>query len=48
MANGWNAAFDCMVCQYGHLLNSLFHHADYCAFVKGGSGGWRVLRLPCL
>lgn len=27
-----------VVCQYGHLLNSKFHHGGYCAFVKGGSG----------
>ncbi|PRW60490.1 Right handed beta helix region [Chlorella sorokiniana] len=39
---GWNAAFDCMVCQYGHLLNSKFHHGGYCAFVKGGSAYWVI------
>ncbi|EFN59877.1 hypothetical protein CHLNCDRAFT_49308 [Chlorella variabilis] len=39
---GWNAAFDCMVCQYGHLLNSRFHHGGWCAFVKGGSAHWLV------
>ncbi|KAI7843290.1 hypothetical protein COHA_003122 [Chlorella ohadii] len=39
---GWNAAFDCMVCQYGHLLNSRFHHGGYCAFVKGGSAYWVI------
>ncbi|KAL4425628.1 hypothetical protein ABPG75_009644 [Micractinium tetrahymenae] len=39
--NGWNAAFDCMACQYGHVLNSRIHSAGWCAFVKGGSAYWR-------
>ena len=35
-----------VVCQFGHLLNSKFHHGGYCAFVKGGSGRCRCA-VPC-
>ncbi|EFN59876.1 hypothetical protein CHLNCDRAFT_18721 [Chlorella variabilis] len=36
---GWanDNAFDCVSCQYGHILNSRFHHSEWGVYLKGGS-----------
>lgn len=38
ISGGWNAAFDCVACQYGHVLNSTVSNGGWCLLVKGGSG----------
>ncbi|KAI3429231.1 hypothetical protein D9Q98_005330 [Chlorella vulgaris] len=41
---GWanDNAFDCVSCQYGHIIDSRFHHSEWGVYLKGGSAYFLV------
>lgn len=41
-SGAWDNAFDCVACQYGHILNSRFSDSEWGLYLKGGSAYFLV------